>query len=97
MLVQLQDAMEGVFRGDKSDVAKTGVLEIDFVVECFQSMTVALQKKQDELNRKQIELLNEQKRRVDLQLAAIESQLSPHFLFNIFTSIRFLLEEGQRC
>lgn len=94
MLVQLQDAMEGVFRGDKSDVAKTGVLEIDFVVECFQSMTVALQKKQDELNRKQIELLNEQKRRVDLQLAAIESQLSPHFLFNIFTSIRFLLEEG---
>lgn len=93
MLMKLQDAIEGIYQGADSQAASTGVMEIDFVVECFQSMAVALERKQMELNRKQIELLNEQKRRVDLQLAAIESQLSPHFLFNIFTSIRFLLEE----
>ena len=72
---------------------KTGIIEIDLLSDYVHSLIVSLDKKQEDLKNRELELLREQKARVDLQLMAIESQLSPHFLFNIFTSIRFLLEE----
>lgn len=66
-----------------------GTYETKKIAHAFNSML-------DELHDYVEELMQTQKEKRNAELAALQQQINPHFLYNTLTSIRFMVQQGGR-
>lgn len=70
-------------------VSINGTYETKQIGRAFNSML-------DELHEYVDELLLAQKQQRNAELAALQQQINPHFLYNTLTSIKFMVHQGER-
>ncbi|TXC89843.1 sensor histidine kinase [Metabacillus litoralis] len=70
-------------------VSVTGTYETRQIGKAFNSML-------DELNDYLEQLVLFQKQKRNAELAALQQQINPHFLYNTLTSIKFMVQQGGR-
>lgn len=61
----------------------------------FKNMLARLQSLSEDIKEKELERFELEKRKKEAQLTALQSQMNPHFLYNIFTSIHLLVRTKQ--
>jgi sensor histidine kinase YesM len=69
--------------------------EFAALARSFKDMLFRLQTMGDKIKEKELEGLELEKRKKEAQLTALQTQMNPHFLFNIFTSIHLLIKMNQ--
>ncbi|MFX3624367.1 MAG: sensor histidine kinase [Ectobacillus sp.] len=70
-------------------VAVTGTYETRQIGQAFNSML-------DELHQYVDKLMLAQKQQRNAELAALQQQINPHFLYNTLTSIKFMVQQGEK-
>jgi two-component system, sensor histidine kinase YesM len=70
-------------------VSVTGTYETRQIGNAFNSMLDELQEYVDQL------VLSQQQKR-NAELAALQQQINPHFLYNTLTSIKFMVQQGEK-
>jgi two-component system sensor histidine kinase YesM len=72
-------------------------VENEFVqlIAGFNRMLERLKVMATELRRQEVERLELDRRKKETQLVALQTQLNPHFLYNIFSSVTFLIDLGR--
>ncbi len=86
LVKQIADASK--FDFDKY-VSVTGTYETRRIGEAFNSML-------DELHDYLEKLVLYQKQKRNAELAALQQQINPHFLYNTLTSIKFMVQQGSK-
>jgi two-component system sensor histidine kinase YesM len=76
-------------------VRSLGNNEFAILAHNFNDMLGRLRRLGDQIKEKEIEGLDLEKRKKEAQLTALQSQMNPHFLYNIFTSINMLVKGNQ--
>ncbi|ANY69354.1 hypothetical protein BBD42_24875 [Paenibacillus sp. BIHB 4019] len=61
----------------------------------FKKMLNRLHSMSEDIKEKELERFELEKRKKEAQLTALQSQMNPHFLYNIFTSIHLLVKTKQ--
>jgi two-component system sensor histidine kinase YesM len=61
----------------------------------FKNMLNRLHSMSEDIKEKELERFELEKRKKEAQLTALQSQMNPHFLYNIFTSIHLLVKIKQ--
>lgn len=70
-------------------VTESGTYETRQIGHAFNVML-------DELNEYVNQLVISQKQRRNAELAALQQQINPHFLYNTLTSIKFIIQQGKK-
>jgi|GEM_PF-1840413 len=63
----------------------------------FKNMLARLHSMSEDIKAKELERFELEKRKKEAQLTALQSQMNPHFLYNIFTSIHLLVKTNQNA
>lgn len=71
-------------------VSETGTYETMKIGNAFNSML-------DELHEYVEQLVESQKQQRNAELAALQQQINPHFLYNTLTSIKFMVQMGEKA
>lgn len=71
-------------------VSETGTYETKKIGNAFNSML-------DELHEYVEQLVESQKQQRNAELAALQQQINPHFLYNTLTSIKFMVQMGEKA
>jgi sensor histidine kinase YesM len=104
---RIQKPMDHMQRGIVRDDADTllavqtlsSISEFSLLAHSFEDMINRMEAMNRELTQKRIEGIEFEKREKAAELAAMQMQINPHFLYNIFSSIQFLLlaKENERA
>ncbi|WP_251032687.1 sensor histidine kinase [Bacillus sp. ISL-7] len=84
LVKQIEDASKHEFH---QYVTATGTYETMKIGNAFNSML-------DELHLYVEQLVESQKQKRNAELAALQQQINPHFLYNTLTSIKFMVQQG---
>ena len=84
LVKQIADASKHEFH---QYVSETGTYETAKIGNAFNSML-------DELHQYVEQLVESQKQQRNAELAALQQQINPHFLYNTLTSIKFMVQQG---
>jgi two-component system, sensor histidine kinase YesM len=84
LVKQIEDASKHEFH---QYVSATGTYETMKIGNAFNSML-------DELHQYVEQLVESQKQKRNAELAALQQQINPHFLYNTLTSIKFMVQQG---
>lgn len=84
LVKQIADASKHNFH---QYVSETGTYETMKIGNAFNSML-------DELHEYVEQLVESQKQQRNAELAALQQQINPHFLYNTLTSIKFMVQQG---
>ncbi|MEH7073092.1 sensor histidine kinase [Neobacillus drentensis] len=84
LVKQIEDASKHEFH---QYVSATGTYETMKIGNAFNSML-------DELHQYVKQLVESQKQQRNAELAALQQQINPHFLYNTLTSIKFMVQQG---
>jgi two-component system, sensor histidine kinase YesM len=71
-------------------VSVTGTYETRQIGNAFNSMLDELQEYVDQL-------VHSQRQQRNAELAALQQQINPHFLYNTLTSIKFMVQQGEKA
>lgn len=69
--------------------------EFAALAHSFNRMLARLKRLSEQIKEKELEGLDLEKRKKEAQLNALHSQMNPHFLYNIFSSIHMLVKGNQ--
>ena len=86
LVKQIEDASKHKFH---QYVSATGTYETMKIGNAFNSML-------DELHQYVAQLVESQKQKRNAELAALQQQINPHFLYNTLTSIKFMVQQGSK-
>lgn len=95
-VAELHTWMEDVAltRGDEPKVRR---VDNEFVqlIAGFTGMLDRVRAMAEEVRRKEVERVDLDRRKKETQLVALQTQMNPHFLYNIFSSVDFLIDLGR--
>jgi len=86
LVKQIEDASKHNFH---QYVSASGTYETMKIGNAFNSML-------DELHQYVDQLVESQKQKRNAELAALQQQINPHFLYNTLTSIKFMVQQGSK-
>ncbi len=85
---KLSDSVKDYGAGEKPDIYIGGSTEI-------RHLGSSVQKSYEEIERLMKEIVEQQNQRRKSELAALQSQINPHFLYNTLDSITWMIEGGK--